>query len=214
MWHDGHRDQMEVPMKTKTVEWGVASLTAPGESESGDRYMVESFDGGALIAVMDALGHGHAAAQAADVAARTLASQGHEALDVLAKRCHARLRTTRGVTLSMASFDSHRRAMTWLGIGNVTGVLMFADPRAAPRIKSLLVRGGVVGYRLPKLLPSVVRVTAGDTLILATDGVRDDFAQILPAAIDPQPLANRILSSYARHDDDALVLVVRCNGDD
>jgi len=58
-----------------------------------------------------------------------------------------------------------------------------------------------------------VEVAPGDVLILATDGIRADFTEILPLAISAQSLAERILEGYATRKDDALVLVLHCNGD-
>lgn len=204
---------MEATLKHEFDEWGVASLTQAGESESGDQYVMETFAGGSLVAVIDALGHGHDAAHAAGVAARTLRQYAHEAPIALIKRCHAAMRTTRGAAISLASFDRQRLTMTWLGIGNVTGLLVHASADAKARIKPLIVRGGVVGDRLPELRSSVVRLAPGDVLILATDGVRADFAEKLPAPIEPRRLAQRILDGYATRRDDATVLVFRCNGD-
>ncbi len=103
--------------------------------------------------------------------------------------------------------------MTWLGIGNVAGVLVSADSEINPYIKHLVVHGGVVGYQLPGLRPLEVEVAPGDVLILATDGIRSDFTEILPLAINAQSLAERILEGYATRKDDALVLVLHCNGD-
>lgn len=164
------------------------------------------------MAVIDALGHGHAAAAAAEVAAKILARDTHGSPTQLLERCHADMRGTRGAAISLASFDWHRHTMTWLGIGNVAGVLMIPQADSDPRVTSLVVRGGVVGDHLPELRPTPVPFTAGTSLIVATDGVFRDFTEILPSTLPPQRLAEQILDGYARHDDDALVLVFRYSG--
>jgi hypothetical protein len=92
------------------------------------------------------------------------------------------------------------------------GVLVHAAAHADARVESLMLRGGVVGYRLPELHHCLLPVSPGDTLILATDGVRSDFTKMLPSASEPQPMADRILGDYASRDDDAMVLVFRYNG--
>ena len=199
-------------MNATTLEWAVASLPLPGESESGDRCVVEAFNAGALVAVIDALGHGPEAAHAAGVAARVLERHAREKPGALFQRCHQQMHNTRGAAISAASFDGRRRIMTWLGIGNVMGVLVRADAEVNPRVKHMVVHGGVVGYQLPDVHPLVVQVAPGDILILATDGVRGDFTEILPAAMNPQLLADRILRDYATRSDDALVLVFHCGG--
>jgi hypothetical protein len=83
-------------MTTQLFECGLAALTYRGEKESGDRHLVSAFDTGALVAVIDALGHGHDASQAADLATRVLAQHAHEMPISLVQRCHAEMRDSRG----------------------------------------------------------------------------------------------------------------------
>jgi hypothetical protein len=112
----------------------------------------------------------------------------------------------------MASFDLRNNAMTWLGIGNVEGVLFRADGSAGRPRDSLMLRGGVVGYQLPPLRPAEHRVGIGDVLVFATDGVRGDFSAYSPRGLDTQEAADAILAHYGKETDDALVLVVRYLG--
>lgn len=58
-------------------------------------------------------------------------------------------------------------------------------------------------------VPSVLRVEPGDTLVLATDGIRQDFSSALSAVEPPGKLAERVLAEYAKGHDDALVVVAR-----
>lgn len=191
-------------------EWGLATMLYPGQSESGDWYVVTPFADGVLVAVVDGLGHGRDAAIATRLATVTLEQYAHEPPEQLFLRCNEVLRTTRGAAISMASFDRQRRTMTWLAVGNVSGTLMRAD-RAA-RADNLVLRGGVVGLNLPELRPAVKVVAPGDTLVFATDGVRLNFTELLsPDSGPPQQLADRILQSYATYTDDALVLVFPCH---
>src|SRR6185436_4903291 len=100
------------------------------------------------------------------------------------------------------------KTMTWIGIGNVEAVLYRAtEERDSERV---LLRAGVVGYRLPaRLKAEVVPLQDQDTLIIATDGVRPEFAEDLSLDADPNILASRLLSQYGNHRDDALVVVVK-----
>jgi hypothetical protein len=76
----------------------------------------------------------------------------------------------------------------------------------------VLLQGGVVGLHLPALRGVVLPVAPGDTLLLATDGVRSGFASGLRLEEAPQQLADRILARDAKGTDDALVLVARYRG--
>jgi len=195
------------------IEWGSASLTLAGEVESGDKHVVKVFPHGALLAAMDGLGHGEEAAAAANRAVRFLQTSENESLISLLKRCHERLRSTRGVVISLAAFNAVDETMTWVGVGNVEGVLLRADPAVNPGCESLVLRSGVVGSRLPQLHAAIVPVMRGDTLVFVTDGIRSEFTQCLALGDGPQQLADRILAQYAKGTDDALVLVARYVGE-
>jgi phosphoserine phosphatase RsbX len=196
-------------LKTPTLEWGVAAAPLPGQTESGDRFLVEPFSDGALLAVVDALGHGHRASLIAAQAIDTLARHARESVAMLIRRCHEMLRGRYGATMSLASFDWPSHRMTWLGVGNVAGVLVPHAFQATSAATRLMVRGGVVGGDLPDLRPIVIRLAPGDTLIVATDGIHEEFADELPSDLTPQPLADQLFAHYAKSTDDALVLVVR-----
>ncbi|OLD59720.1 MAG: hypothetical protein AUI33_16195 [Ignavibacteria bacterium 13_1_40CM_2_61_4] len=194
------------------IDCGVATLTLAGEAESGDLHLVKAVGGGVLVSVVDGLGHGAEAASAARAAVAALDRHASESLLPLLRRCHQALAGSRGVVMSAAFFDRADGAMTWIGVGNVEGTLVFGDPAARPARASLTTRGGIVGSELPALRAEVIAVAAGDLLIFATDGVRSPFTDGLPADASPQQLADHILSRHAKGTDDALVLVARYAG--
>jgi len=194
------------------LDWAVAAAPTPADPEgSGDRYLVVSHPEGALAVVADGVGHGPEAAAAAQLAIE-IARSAHGSPIALLRQCHEALRTTRGAVISIARFDDEG-TMTWAGVGNVEGVLLRADARAAPRQESLLLRSGVVGHDLPQLAALVLGVQAGDTLVFATDGVRPEFAADLSTLMPLQTLAGLILARHQKGSDDALVLVARVLGD-
>ena len=49
-------------------------------------------------------------------------------------------------------------------------------------------------------------------MIFASDGIKEEFAQSVPAQVSPRQLADRILARYGKETDDALVLVMRYTG--
>jgi negative regulator of sigma-B (phosphoserine phosphatase) len=195
------------------IAWAVAARAVPGETCSGDAHLVTSAPLGPLVAVVDALGHGKEAAGCAAQCVELLGRHAGEPLIPLIRRCHGELRGTRGVVVSLASFSSAEDTMTWLGVGNVAGTLLRGDPRAEPRVEWLLLRSGVVGSQLPSLSASIVAVAPGDTLMLATDGIRGDYSKRVRADEPPQRIADRILAEHGTSADDALVLVARYLGE-
>src|SRR5258705_7781661 len=188
-----------------------ARPVGPGQ-ESGDAWLVREPPGGALVAVVDGLGHGPEAAAAARQAIAVLADAEPEDPLRAVGRCHETLRGTRGVVMGLAWLDGTRGAMTWTGVGNVEGVLVRSDRHAVPRREALLARGGVVGRQLPALSAAIVPVAPGDTLVFGTDGIAPRFIGELDAVGSPQSAADHILAAHATGTDDALVLVVRYRG--
>jgi len=201
-----------VTINTSILQWSAASAAMPGESISGDRCLVKEFPGGVLTAVVDGLGHGREAAEAAFRAIQTMEQSPSDSLVMLVNRCHESLRRTRGVVMSLASFSAADQTMTWLGVGNVRGILLRADPKKAPTYETLFLNHGVVGGNPPSVSAFILRVSLGDTLILATDGIAGGIEYKLTPCEPPQQIAKRILSQSRLGTDDALVLVARYTG--
>ncbi len=194
------------------VDWGVASVPKPGETQSGDGFLVQPAGSGVLAAVVDGLGHGGEAATAAAQALAVLERHPRAPLVELVDRCHQALRGTRGAVMSLAFFDGAANSVTWLGVGNVEVILVPSpgDGGIPGRRSSLVASGGIVGSTLPSLHPQVLPLTAGALVVFASDGIRTGFADALPPG-SPQQVADRILDRYNKGTDDSLVLVLRYN---
>lgn len=183
-----------------------------GERQSGDAALVCAHGEAILVAVVDGLGHGEEAAAAAGVAISTLLEARGQSVDRLFQRCHESLQLTRGAAIALALLETSTATMTWSGVGNVEGLLVGAADRGPRRKQYLTNRSGVVGYRLPAVRTNVVRIRSGDLLIFATDGIDECFvAGEIPCG-PPQLVARAILERHAKRTDDALVLVLRWNG--
>jgi len=187
----------------------VASRAQGGGAVSGDLHMVRQLDRGVLVAVVDGLGHGHDAEFAARLAVATLEAEPEREITGLVERCHSALNRSRGVVMSIASLDAGRETITWLAVGNVEGILIRSG---AGKREAILMRGGIVGHRLPSLRTTTLPLSAGDILVLATDGIREGFAEGLRADAPLQDIADRVLARHGRSNDDALVLVGRWHG--
>jgi hypothetical protein len=199
---------------TALLEYGVASVTPPDQDESGDRHLVKTIHDGALLAVVDGSGHGKDADGPAGLAVETLETHAEEDVVSLFQRCHERLRSTRGAVMSIASINAAQSTLTWAGVGNIEGMILRFGSSPQEDVDRLLLRPGIVGYRLPYLRAMDLSIAPGDLIILATDGIRPDFEnQIMPEE-HPRTIANKISSGYRKRYDDGLVLVARYLGND
>lgn len=190
------------------VDYWVAERPLPGQTESGDKYLVAPYPGGVLAAVVDGLGHGAEACEAARLAIETLAGHAEEPVTLLMQRCHETLRPTRGAVVTLASLHAQAQTLTWLAVGNVEAVLRRKDLRTAKPVV-ILPRGGIVGARLPPLNPATLPLSSGDLLLLATDGIGSLFMRDVGKLEQPRQLVNHIFAQHAKSTDDALILGVQ-----
>jgi serine phosphatase RsbU (regulator of sigma subunit) len=196
-------------MEDQLIEWSAAILALKGQTISGDIFLIRPFPNGVLVAAVDGIGHGPEAHAAAQIAISILEAKADQSIVSLVQNCHEALKSMRGVVMSLASFNKAEKTMTWLGVGNVEGRLLRANPETSQKRENLLLRGGIVGQNLPTLITSTLSVNPGDTLIFASDGIRSDFALSLDVNSPPQQLVKDIIARSSKDTDDTLVVVAR-----
>lgn len=198
--------------RTSVLDWSVVSRAAPGQQVSGDLHVVAPCANGVLVGVVDGLGHGDEATIAARVAVDVLEQRADEPVLSLVQHCHRALRQTRGVVMTLVAIDTREETMSLIGIGNVETLILRANPRITPRHTHVLLRGGVVGYQLPALQIEVLPIAPGDAVVFCTDGVREDFGDIVRIEDTPAKIAEQVMARKFRGHDDGLVLAFKYLG--
>jgi negative regulator of sigma-B (phosphoserine phosphatase) len=195
------------------LQVGCAGEAIAGETRSGDKAVFAPYEGGALVAVVDGLGHGDEAADAADAAAEVLRAHADWEPQALLQRCHESLRGTRGAVITFAWFDLAVTQLRWAGVGNVEARFLRATDIRGARHAGPVVLGGVVGFQIPRALrTSTIDLEPGDAVAFATDGIAADFSAVLDPVLTPQAQAERVLREHGKGSDDALAVVVRFLG--
>jgi negative regulator of sigma-B (phosphoserine phosphatase) len=196
------------------IEWAAAGRAHPGEQDSGDRSIaVEIGHTAALFGVLDGLGHGAGASEAASRGVDVLRGSRMEPLDVLIRICHRAMAETRGAAITLARVDLDADAISWIGIGNVTAMLVAKGPSGVHVRASALLSGGIVGYRMPEtLLTQNISVVPGDLLVIASDGIAEDHLDSIDFSAPATVIAEAILHKHGKDSDDALVLAARHRG--
>lgn len=190
----------------------MAGRPLPGEGVSGDAAVEVDLDGGgALLAVVDGLGHGAEAAAAAERARAIVAASAGEPIDSVLHLAHDALARTRGVAMTVASISCSGE-MSWVGVGNVEAHVLRRDGHRSRRVASAVLYGGVLGYRLPAVRVSTHVLEPGDLLLLATDGVAPTFTDDVALAEPVERVSATVLERWARPTDDALVAAARFLG--
>jgi negative regulator of sigma-B (phosphoserine phosphatase) len=196
------------------IEWAATSRPRPGENICGDRSIALDVNGtGALIGVVDGIGHGAEAAEAANFCVDVLGDARAEPLDILFQHCHRALSSTRGVVMTLARIDFRMDTLSWIGVGNVATDLVAKHPAGVEVRSSARLAGGIVGYRLPEVLaPQNVPIRPGDLIVFASDGIADNHLDDIDFSAPAPVIADQILHDHAKDNDDALVLTARHRG--
>jgi serine/threonine protein phosphatase PrpC len=187
--------------------WGAAIRPKTGQSVSGDAYVILPFlDNHLLAAVIDGLGGGEAAAEAAQRAVSVLKRQPTLELTELMHQADRALAGSRGAVMALLRLDARDRSAEFVGVGNI-GVQVYSDLLIKPISKN-----GIVGYRLPQLLRMTYTYNSGDIFVLYSDGISSRFTteQSPDLYQPPQQIADEILQRFGKDNDDATVVVIRC----
>jgi anti-sigma regulatory factor (Ser/Thr protein kinase) len=196
------------PPAAGDVRLGGVCVPAPGFQESGDAWAARpSPGGGADVLVVDGLGHGKWASEAAE-AVRTAFADGSPDLDLAGflGAANAAARPTRGAAVGVVRVLPQGR-IAFAGLGNVQGRVL--GPQGAT---SFLARAGTLGLTpaLPTIHVDEAPWHAGCALALASDGLRSawmeaDFRPLLHH--DPAAVAAALVRDHARGNDDATVVI-------
>lgn len=190
-----------------TKRIGAWSRPRPNETQNGDAYFIKRRGARTLYSVIDGLGHGPGAKEAADVALESLSEWNGETLDQVLLAAHDALRATRGAVMGAAIIDTVSESFQFAGVGNVLVRVFDAPERMTP-----LSTNGTLGARLGQVRVWTQKWAEGATCVLASDGISaswemDSYPGLLSRS--PQLLAGILMRDYGRDTDDATVLVIR-----
>lgn len=162
------------------------------------------------MSVIDGLGHGGPAAEAAGLACDYLAVAPPDDLTYLLRGCHRRLQGTRGAAMAIARIDLAAQRVAYAGVGNIEARLI---GRTTTRPISY---NGIVGAVLPNFRVFDYPFGAGDWFIMHSDGISARFDLTHYPDLTDQPaqlLADALARDWARKHDDATIVVGRHTGD-
>lgn len=189
---------------------GVVCVPLHGEQECGDDWIVDFGPSRIVALLVDGLGHGPGAAAAALVATNAFPGMLSETPERMLAQMHVALHHTRGAALSVTAVERSRRTARFCGVGNVDGRILTSDSA-----RQQLPQSGIVGHTMPRLQAADADWPAGARLVMHSDGISSRWrADAYPGLLARHPalLAGVLFRDFARHHDDATVLVVRdCN---
>ncbi|MGW7417497.1 SpoIIE family protein phosphatase [Streptomyces sp. NPDC054863] len=185
----------------------LAALCLPLESEHscGDGWAVaDADDGRRTVVVVDGLGHGPPAAEAAEAALRAFRRGPGLPLPTVMTAMHRALRHTRGAAVGLLRLRPDGDA-DHCSVGNVrVQVIGFDGVRSR-----LSGQPGVVGWNMPLPLVRRISVPQGSTLVLHSDGIDPHWTHEpspFLLRLPPPLLVASLAHDFRRSRDDATVL--------
>ncbi len=152
-------------------EWGVGSLAKPGEAVCGDGWGLILAGETAQVLVVDGLGHGPGAREAAQEAVRVFIEAGSLAPEEHVRRLHERLRHTRGAAVAIAAIDVRAETVSYVGVGNIFGRIA----RPGEKTVNLVSMNGTLGYEARKIQTFRYPWLPGATLLMNSDGLLSNW---------------------------------------
>jgi hypothetical protein len=189
------------------VDYG-GQLECTNERVSGDGYYVHEAQGIATAMVVDGLGHGPLAAEAAQKTCGIMQEIGGDPLPNLIDTIHVALRGTRGAAIGIARIHPERHELRFIGVGNISGTLV--RPEDASR--SLMSYPGIIGHEMLKPREMSYPWTERTILVLNTDGLQTHgTASAYPWALASEAslLAALLYRDWDRGRDDVTVLTLK-----
>ncbi|WP_218574646.1 ATP-binding protein [Reyranella sp. CPCC 100927] len=188
---------------------GCVSVPKSGENVCGDAWAVSQTEGPLTAMVVDGLGHGTFAAEAAHHAVRVFRQRPFEAPRPLLQAIHAALRPTRGAAAAVAFVDTEQSRVVFAGIGNIAATLI-----ANGQSRRLVSLNGIVGHTAQRIQEFTYPFSGGQALLilhsdgLATSWTLDQYPGL--ASRHPSLIAGVLFRDFGRGGrDDATVLVIR-----
>jgi anti-sigma regulatory factor (Ser/Thr protein kinase) len=190
------------------LELGWRRAAMRGQEECGDAWAHARSGRWERLCLVDGLGHGPlaAVASAAAVAAFHAAPESATPADIIGL-CHAALNTTRGAVMAVAAIDLAEGRFFFAGVGNIMGVV-----HSGVESHHLLSIDGIVGHNVRKVRMVERSWTAGDTLVLCSDGLSGRWnMDSYPGLLQRHALmvASILFRDFSRLTDDATVLVAK-----
>lgn len=189
------------------LQIGAVCLPIAGEEECGDDWEVVQDEQSATILVVDGLGHGPGAAQAAHAAVAHLRMESGKTPLALVHSLHTALGATRGAAALIAQLRLEGDCLSFVGVGNIAARVIDGDQN-----QHLVSHNGIVGHNLRKVQSLSVRWPVGACCVVCSDGIATqwdiaNYPGLL--ACHATLIAGVLYRDFLRLRDDATVLVLK-----
>ena len=200
---------LQVGQASPTEQLQVAGLAVPypGERVCGDAWTCHGTPERTVLMVVDGLGHGWEASEAAQEAVVIFRKRVESRPGEILRYVHEALRKTRGAVAAIAEIRPREGTLLYAGVGNISAVVL---SRGTSR--SLVSHNGTLGVATSKIQEFKSEWPSDGVLVVHSDGLHSrwdlaPYAGLLGrhAAV----IGGALLRDFRRHRDDASVVVVK-----
>lgn len=200
---------LQVGQASATEQLEVAGLAVPypGERICGDAWTSHSTPERTVAMVVDGLGHGWQASEAAQEAVAIFRKRIESRPGEILSYVHEALRKTRGAVAAIAEVRPREGTLLYAGVGNIAAVVL---SRGTSR--SLVSHNGTLGVATSKIQEFKSEWPSDGVLVVHSDGLQSrwdlsPYAGLL--ARHAAVIGGALLRDFRRQRDDASVLVVK-----
>ena len=189
------------------IEVGVVSVPIKGEDICGDGWGVKKTAESMLLMVVDGLGHGVLAAEAAEEAHRIFRQVRTDSPSAILQDSHDALKKTRGAAMAVASLNFEKQVLSFAGVGNIGASII--TPGSSRGIAS---HNGTIGHYLQRIQEFAFPWSSNSILVMYSDGLRSGWdLSSYPGIWSKHPglIAGILYRDFYRERDDVTVLVAK-----
>lgn len=189
-------------------EVGLIGRAYPGESLSGDHALWLWSEEALVVGVVDGLGHGPEAREAADRAMELMRERPLLAPEQVLERCDVGLKGTRGAAMGVVRLERRGGALSHACVGNIATLVCRPG-----HVDAMACTPGVLGISQQRARASRGEswLRPGELLVMHTDGLasRTTVEDAVLLRRHPLVVAHELMCRFSKNHDDALVLVAR-----
>jgi serine/threonine protein phosphatase PrpC len=200
---------LELGKSSKPSGLQIAGMAVPypGERVCGDAWICHQTSEKTVILLVDGLGHGPHAAEAATEAVETFRKWVERPPNEILARIHDASKKTRGAVAAVAEIRPHEKMLTYAAVGNIAASIVTNQGS-----RSLVSHSGTLGVASPRIQEFKERWSPDSIFIMHSDGLqtRWDLSSYSGlVARHPALIGAALFRDYRRQRDDASVVVVK-----
>lgn len=201
--------QVGPTLRKGNLEVAGLAVPYPGERHCGDAWACACTNDRTVAMVVDGLGHGWEASEAAQEAMGVFRKRWQSHPSEILNYIHDGLRKTRGAVAAIVEIHPHAGTLVYAGVGNISAVVLNHGTS-----RNLVSHNGTLGVAAPRIQEFKSEWPADGVLVVHSDGLQtrwDLSSSSYPGLLARHPalIGGALLRDFRRQRDDASVLVVK-----